>query len=342
MTNTHMFMLGIYCIFQESDHNHSEDNEMIMTNEISIQLKQTVENDPTKPIRRVYNEVLQFNGDAARDEVLPEFATVRTRMQRVRRSLMPIIPTDVDDVDIRDDWARTWKGDRFLLFQDNNWGIAVFATRANLRKLQQCDTIYIDGTFKTCPRPYYQFVTVHGMFHGRVLPFAMCLLTGKEVGQYRQILQHLKHHVRAASGHRFRPAKIVTDFERSLLLAIETELPNCRICGCYFHFTRNLWKKIQELGLAGPYGRRRHLRKCIRKFMAIGYLPLALVRQNFRLHATAPATLRKVRRYPALQDFINYIQRNYLDGAQYPATMWNVYGRTSDNRTNNHVEGTST
>ena len=28
--------------------------------------------------------------------------------------------------------------------------------------------IYIDGTFKTCPAPYSQFVTVHGNFHGRV------------------------------------------------------------------------------------------------------------------------------------------------------------------------------
>jgi ubiquinone/menaquinone biosynthesis C-methylase UbiE len=64
--------------------------------------------------------------------------------------------------------------------------------RRTMQRLERCDVIYADGTFKTCPPPYTQFVTIHGLFQERVLPFVMCLMTGKTVGQYRQLLQHVK------------------------------------------------------------------------------------------------------------------------------------------------------
>ena len=207
-----------------------------------------------------------------------------------------------------------------------------------MRKLQNCDTIYMDGTFKSCPHPYVQFVTIHGLYHGRVLPFAMCLMDGKTIGKYRQLLQHIKRKIREITRHRFRPRQIVTDFELALLTAAETELPGVRLSGCYFHFCQSLWRRVQELGLAGPYTRNDRLRKCIRKFMAIGYLPLALVRQNFRLLVASRSTVRRIRHYPALQDFIDYIQRNYFNGHLSP-DLWNVFNRDNDTRTNNHVEG---
>jgi hypothetical protein len=71
------------------------------------------------------------------------------------------LPEDIHDVDIEDKWSRTWGGDHFLSHIDNNWGIAIFVTVNNLRVLQRCEKVYIDGIFKTCPRPYTQFVAVH-------------------------------------------------------------------------------------------------------------------------------------------------------------------------------------
>jgi hypothetical protein len=93
--------------------------------------------------------------------------------------LLPDIPDDVDDVILEREWKRTWNGKKFLSHQDNNWGILVFATKKNYQRLERCDVIYADGTFKTCLPPYTQFVTIHGLFQERVLPFVMCLMTGK-------------------------------------------------------------------------------------------------------------------------------------------------------------------
>jgi hypothetical protein len=130
----------------------------------------------------------------------------------------------------------------------------------------------------------------------------------------------------------------VCDFEQALQSAVETKLQNTKICSCYFHFCQSLWRRFSDLGLSTPYGRNRRLKKCIRKFMALAHLPVPLVQLNFGLMSTARSTRRLINRYPALFDFIRYLENNYIFG-QYTVQRWNVYDRDIDTRTNNHVEG---
>jgi hypothetical protein len=119
---------------------------------------------------------------------------------------------------------------------------------------------------------------------------------------------------------------------------LETELPNTRICSCYFHFCKSLCRRVSDLGVSTPYGRNRRLKKCIRKFIALAHLPVPLVRQIFGILSTARSTRRLINRYPALFDFIRYLENNYISG-QYTIQRWNVYDVDIDTRTNNHVEG---
>ena len=94
--------------------------------------------------------------------------------------------------------------------------------------------------FNSCPPSYEQFVTIHGLYHGRVLPFVMALATGKRVGYYLQILQHVKVRIRYMTGHRFSPRMAICDFEQSLRIAFDTELPRTRFRNCYFHLPKSL------------------------------------------------------------------------------------------------------
>ena len=48
-------------------------------------------------------------------------------------------------------------------------------------------------------------------------------MTGKTVGQYRQLLQHVKAHARRFTGSNFSPDKEVCDFEKALQSAVKTE-----------------------------------------------------------------------------------------------------------------------
>ena len=237
-------------VLNTAPHNHPADTSLISSGAIRQQMVQAIQADPSRPIKRVYDEVVR---EADSDAEVPEFSSVRSRLQRQRSSLLPPIPETIDNVLVEGEWTRTWRGRDFLSHQDNDWGILVFGTSRNFARLERCQDVYIDGTFKTAPHPYTQFMTVHGKYMGRVVPLVMTLVTGKTVGQYRQILRHIKQEVLRITGQRWTPQRVITDFESSLLLAIETEMPNSRSSGCYFHFTQSLWRKVQEVGLAGNF-----------------------------------------------------------------------------------------
>ena len=222
--------------------------------------------------------------------------------------------------------------------QNNRWGLALFLRARDGKRLSECDEIYVDGTFKCCPKPYYQLVTVHGRYHDRVIPVAFCLLKGKDVALYRKMMREIKQRVLQVSGQHLNPTRVVTDFEVSLISAIETEFPQSTVKGCYFHFTQSVWRRVVELGLAVPFKRDKALSNFVRKLMSLAYLPTAVVGQNFQLIHGCRTIRRLVRRYPAVGELIRYFYRNYIIG-QFRPPMWNVFNRDSTSRNNNYVEG---
>ena len=47
--------------------------------------------------------------------------------------------------------------------------------------------IFIDGTFKYCPKYFYQLYTVHGLRNGHFIPLVYALLPGKSEVNYRDM-----------------------------------------------------------------------------------------------------------------------------------------------------------
>ena len=327
-------------ILQESPHNHEDDELVAGHDKILDTLRENIRQDPRVPLKRVYDSISRRHAQGGGDrEPMLEFHRARSTMSRTRLEYVPAVPRDIEDVVIRGPWENTWSNEKFAMFNDNDWGILIYATDENLENLRQCSEIYCDGTFRTCPRPYEQYFTIHGKYRNRVLCFVNCLMVSRNIADYRKVFQTLKTKIRELTGHRWRPRRVICDFEQALIAAVETELRNAQVSGCYFHFNQSLWRKVQSLGLAGRYRQHRALKKVIRKVMAIGYLPLLLVRQNFHLLRTSQRTVRLCRRFPELTEFLDYFNRNYLNAnGSFPPQMWNVFDRTMDNRTNNSVE----
>ena len=86
---------------------------------------------------------------------------------------------------------------------------AVFATDRELRAMEECSTLYFDGTFRTTPRPNTQIVTIHGLFRYTqwIIPLGMALLGGKTLAHYQCMLLSLKAGVLKASGRPLTPTK---------------------------------------------------------------------------------------------------------------------------------------
>jgi MULE transposase domain len=203
--------------------------------------------------------------------------------------------------------------------------------------------MFVDGTFKTAPHPYYQLLTIHGLCNDCVFPLIYCLLTGKSTGQYRQIFRRLRMLVHAQSSRQWRPVTAVCDFKVGIITALETEFTGVTVRCCYFHFTQSLWRKVSTLGMAASYRRQnrrcRRLRKCIQMVMAIGYLPVAHVQHAFTTFCGSRQMTRLTANFPNLAVFIRYVARTYVTaGATFSASMWNVFNRDISIRTNNQVE----
>jgi hypothetical protein len=320
------------------DHNHAVDTFQARRGAILKDLQRKIKENPTQPVRRAYDDVIQI--DSGDSDDIPVFINVRSRAKRFRSQFIPPIPDGIGNVNIHGDWAKTWKGRQFLSHQDNNMGIAVFTTKRFLKSLQQADSLYVDGTFRTAPSPYKQFMTIHGKVNGFVVPLVFVLLTGKTAVQYRRVFQHVKQQVLNVTHQPFNPQKVVCDFEKSLQIALQFEFPRTRLLGCHFHFGQSLWRKVQQVGLAASYNHDRRLRKVIRKFMSLGFLPTMVVRQNFTLLRVSRKVQRMANTYPTLMQWLDYVYVTYVQqNALFPPPTWNVFHRNSDTRTNNHVEG---
>ena len=325
-------------------HNHRAPTDYVERLRLLNDMRRIVVADPCAPVRGAYENVMDAS-QARRIAVdlQPTFLSLESSLRRARLSQFPPIPKDIDDVRIAGEWALNSKDKRFLLACDNAWGLSVFATDKSISILKSCDTIFVDGTFKTAPLPYHQMITVHGLYMGAVVPLCFCLCTGKSVAQYREMLRIIKSKVRALTRRNWQPNMAVCDFELSLMSALETEFPGISVRACYFHLCQSIWRKVQSLGLSRAWrrtgSRAERLRKFIHKIMALGHVPLPLVRNAFNAYCASRSVIRLARHFPALVRFIAYMRRMYVErNAVFPPRVWNAFDRSTDCRTNNNVE----
>ena len=160
-------------------HTHLPDENEIARSEFTQSLREQVSTTPGLPPKRVFEaqvtaehrRIRRQGGGHCPD--LPSSESVRTMMKRERASHIPQIPQTVDDVDVQGEWAETWLSDRFLLHNDPQRGILIFAADECLHKLMWCDTIFLDTTFRSCQRPYTQVLTILGTWTDTPYPYCI-------------------------------------------------------------------------------------------------------------------------------------------------------------------------
>ena len=109
--------------------------------------------------------------------------------------------------------------------------------------------IYIDGTFKVCPFPFYQCLIVM-VYNGQTdsyVPIFYILLQGKTAFEYEQAL----HFVCVSTNWKLEPTTVTCDFEKGLHSAVRKKFQSGRIKvnGCLFHFKQAIRRKMENLEL---------------------------------------------------------------------------------------------
>uniref|UniRef100_A0A5S6QN60 FLYWCH-type domain-containing protein n=1 Tax=Trichuris muris TaxID=70415 RepID=A0A5S6QN60_TRIMR len=128
--------------------------------------------------------------------VLPSNEAIWQRIKRARSAQRPVEPKTLADINVPMDLRVTSGGEMFLIKDKRvgENGFLMFTTKADVQKLAVSSFWIMDGTFKTVPKVFYQFYTIHApVVHGslRTFPLVYVVMTGKSRAIYESVFEEL-------------------------------------------------------------------------------------------------------------------------------------------------------
>lgn len=344
-------------VVEKQPHNHIPDIAK-MEALIATDAMKNAASTSTAPPRRIISEVLMHVTQEASSQLGKREAlrkTIQRKRRRMTDGLEPLPVTRNFAVPERFQFLTIGENNMRFLLHDDYTGeedieedqeeirenrILVFGVQTTLDTLEACETILLDGTFKVCPQLFFQLFTIHGIVGEWSFPCLFCLLPDKTQETYHRLFNIIKN-----LAPRMNPRFAIADFEIAIHNSIRRAFPNCEAQTCYFHFSQNIWRQVQQNGLAEQYIHNPTIRSLIKRLASLPFLPIPSVEGGFeQLEEEANdqqnANVEEVFAY--FED--TYIGRPHRRGRRAPRfaiEMWNVRERTAEGipRTQNKVEG---
>ena len=212
--------------------------------------------------------------------------------------------------------------------------IVMLATDHSLQLLRGNDFQFFgDGTFRYCPKYFYQKYTIHIFKDGFYIPVAYFLLSNKTEKTYKRMCDLIKPHCDISM--------MTLDFEPKPISAFEKQFPGVIIRCCRFHLAQNWQKKFRALGFQTQYNSRRGpIAAFLKSLFGLPCMPVDEVSEFFNeeLAKNAPRPLNppeKALKY----NFIEYLRKTYMNpNSTYPPHLWAGVGHSDIKCTTNGCE----
>ena len=204
---------------------------------------------------------------------LPSDEAIRKRLQRSRRKDQPPLALTLEDLNIQGNHLEEVNSAEIIL---------MFATAANLHHLGKADVWYGDGTFKVCPKLFYQLYTIHAEVHGQILPLVFSLLPSKSKKCYRFMWTKLNELMAQKGMHPYLK-EFRSDLEIAPMKTLHLVFIPDSVSTCFFHFAQAHWRKIQSLGLMELYTSNEDYSLLLRCFTALAFVLEARIIEYFNL-----------------------------------------------------------
>lgn len=101
-----------------------------------------------------------------------------------------------------------------------------------------------------------------------VSPTIYALLTDKSQLTHTRLLKYLLE-IKPS----LNPASVIMNFELASMNAFKTVFPHAEQQGCFFHFSKCMWRQIQKIGLVEDYINNSNFALHIRMLAALAYVP---------------------------------------------------------------------
>lgn len=147
-------------------HVHGPDGRILDSARIRNLLKQSAKNQPSAAPRTLVNDALN-QAIPTTAAILPSAQNLARSVRRVRRSGGLTIPQTLNELELPEEYTNTNDGAAFLLsdeylFENEDDRLIIFGTEDNLKLLEECDSVYADGTFDVAPPMFTQLYSIHG------------------------------------------------------------------------------------------------------------------------------------------------------------------------------------
>lgn len=259
--------------------------------------------------------------------LMPRIQSMSRNVQRERQTNNPQFfnPSSCEGLKIPDNFLVTLRNEQFLIYDSGGKDrTMIFGTRKNLAILSACDIIAGDGTFSSVPKLFNQLYTIHGLYHGKMLPLVYILSTNRRTKTYKKVLTEL---LRIEPG--IHPWLVICDFELAFMKAVRALMPDADIEGCLFHYKQCQWRKIQSCGLVSNYNNDVYTERILKMICAIAFVPVRHVVDAFVLLCE----LDEIVYDKVLDEFLEYFEctwigqmtRNGRREPLFPHAVWNYY-----------------
>ena len=185
---------------------------------------------------------------------------------------LPSNPRRIQDLEeIPAEFRLTLCGDNFLLYdshdsyEDDDWEgerVIVFGTNENLKYLFRSNIWFLDGTFKVSPNIFFQLFSILGTMTQNTnrtkkqtvgVPLIHALLENKQMCSYKKVLEVAISAAQSIDIDTVIPDTIMTDFEMSIIQAVNEVLGHEKVQACFFHLCQNVHKHVVREGLKAVY-----------------------------------------------------------------------------------------
>lgn len=149
------------------------------------------------------------------------------------------------------------------------------------------------------------------------------------------------------------PGTVMTDFEMSIILAVNEVVGHDKVRACFFHLCQNVHKRVVSEGLKAAYedAHDETIRKHVHMLCALAFVPAARVARHYdELKEELPQAIHPIADYfehtyirvrRIMRGRGNLRLRIITAPPRYPTAIWNQYEAVLNNfaRTNNMSEG---
>lgn len=316
-----------------STHNHNKEDakEIDLLNIRATCKRKAVEQPNERPLKLICTELpgessINYN----------DINSIRRSMYSERRKQRPSLPTNQDEVlqalrNVKE--YQTHDQDSLQIFViDHDSKIVMLSSPRSLSFLASSPRLYADGTFKTCPKFFYQLYVLHAFQNGFYVPCVFFILPGKSQELYRKMLGHLLQ-VCGDLDINITTSTIYVDQEIAMISAVQSTFPDVNVKLCQFHIRQSWYRKIQSLGLCTEYkDGNSSVGKWLKLFFGLPAIDACDIQDCFAFSIMDDAPDSQ-----ACAEFADYVFKNYIDvNATFPPTTWT--NQDEDGKTTNSCE----